>query len=260
MKRFTFVFVTFVMGLLIVLSLQANQKESNKLLFKQTLYSQLTTDSILAVDVYANSSALFVNAAAIESLYLSSLDEHYKLIPLSYTIEKGGKYAYLGDQFTRYRYLLELPKLEMDYYIKTCYLTIILKNGTHVQADIGRLSLMKPTNQGDISVQNQYGENRHGGTYLSDITLDIFAKQPVTITAICNTIHHCVEINQSIVNLKSIQIDLGLDAFYYQSTALRIHYTLEGTLYSETVDSFRYFEILTSVIPETSYNRLYVID
>lgn len=260
MRRFTFVFVTFVMGVLIILSLQANQTETPKLLFKQTLYSQLTTDTRLAVDVYANTAALYVNSAAIESLYISSLDEHYKLIPQSYTIERGGKYTYLGDQFIKYRYLLELPKLDMDYYIKACYLTIILKNGSHIQAEIGRLSLMKPTHQGDLFVQNQYGENRHGGSYLSDLTLDILANQPITITAICHTVHQCIEINQSFVQLKTIQVDLGLDAFYYQSTALRIHYTIEGTLYTETVDSFRYFEILSSVIPETSYNRLYVID
>lgn len=260
MRRFSFIFVTVSIVLLIVLSIQAERMPKDKLLFKQTLYSQLTTDETLIVDGYTNQANLFVDIAAIESLYVSSLDEHFKLIPTLMSIEKGGKYRYLGDQYTKYRYILKLPKLEVDYYIKDCYMTILLKNGTHIQVSIGRLSLMKPSILTSLTVVNQFGKNNEGSAYLGSISLDIMVDQVVTIQTICNSVSQCSPIDTVITDQKTIHLNLPTDAFYYNQTPLRINYLIGGTEYSETLDTFRYFEQLSTEIPENSQNRVYVLN
>ncbi|MCU0104898.1 hypothetical protein N7603_04435 [Acholeplasma vituli] len=260
MRKFAFVFVTAAMILLIVLSIQADRIPSDKLLFKQTLYSQLTTDDTLIVEGFANRKNLYTDSAAIESIYLSSLDEHYKLVPTLDMIEKGGEYNYLGDVYIKYRYIFKLPKLEVDYYIKSCYMTMILKNGDHLQVSIGRLSLMRPSHQSDLSIVNQYGENEEGSSYLSKITLDVKANRLLTIQTICYTVSHCTPIDQVVTDSKTIHIDLGLDVFHFNQTPLRVNYLIDGIEHSETIDTFRYFETLSSDIPENSQNRVYVID
>lgn len=260
MKRFLFIIVTFIMGLIIVYSIQAERKPSNKLVFKQTLYSQMTTDQTLSIDVFSNSDSLFTNKEAIESLYIASFDQHYKLVPSDFEITQGGKYRYLGDAYVKFTYHLVLPKLEIDYYIKECYLTIYLKNGTYLQAQIGRLSLMKPAVESDISIYNQFGENTDDGHFLTDIHLDVVTNRDIEIQSVCYTVNHCVEIKQIIHTQYTLNIEIEPDVFYYESTALRIFYTLEGELFSHTVETFKYFEQMSRDIPENSYNRVYVID
>lgn len=260
MKKWLFVVVTFVLILFIVLSVQSEQLPSNKWLFKQTLYSQLTTDTQLSVEGYTNHTSLYADVDAIETIYLSSLDEHQKLVPKTIDIKTYGRYTYLGDRYNKVVFLLELPKLEVDYYIKTCYLTILLKNGDKLQASIGRLSLMKPSEEQELSIYNQYGDNADEGPFLTQIVLDISVKRPVTIESVCYTVNHCVPILNTIQSQNSVAIDIEPDLFYYQKTSLRIFYTLEGTLYAQTIDTFLYFEPMSTVIPENSLNRIYVID
>lgn len=260
MKKWLFVVVTFVFILFIVLSVQSKQLPSKKWLFKQTLYSQLTTDIYLKIEGYANHRSLYADEDAIESLYLSSLDEHNKLIPLEFDIEVYGKYRYLGDQYTKHAFLLKLPAIEVDYYIKQCYLTIILKNGERLQVSIGRLSLMKPNEENELSIYNQYGDNANDGPFLTQIVLDISVKRPVTIESVCYTVNHCVPVLSTIQNQNTITIQIEPDLFYYQKTPLRLFYTLEGTLYSQTIHTFLYFESLSTTIPENGLNRIYVID
>lgn len=260
MKRVLFVLVTIVMGLFLFFSIQSTYTSSQKMLFKQTLYSQMTTDRILRIEGFSNSKTLYTESEAIESIYISSLDERYKLLPVSYQIEPSGTYEYLGDTYTRYIYKLELPEIEIDYYIKSCYLNILLKNGEILKASIGRLSLMKPSDMNDFSIYNQYGMNSNEGHFLTTVVLDIVTKRPIQIESVCYTVNHCVELNISIEQQKTIEISLETDVYYYQQTALKIIYSIEGTLYSQTVDTFKYFEHMTNVIPENSLNRIYVID
>lgn len=260
MKKWLFVIVTMVMVFFIIMSVQAEQLPSKKWLFRQTLYAQLTTDETLTIEGFSNHTSPYIDENAIASIYLSSLDEHNKLIPKSFEFKTFGKYIYLGDRYTKHTFILKLPTLEVDYYIKDCYLTLILKNGDRLTASIGRLSLMKPNLEQELSVYNQYGYNQEEGVFLNHIVLDILVKRPIRIESICYTVNHCVEILEDIQNQKTIEIDLDTDVFYYSKTPLRIFYTLEGTLYAQTIDTFLYFESMSTVIPENSMNRIYVID
>ena len=75
MKRVLFVLVTIVMGLFLFFSVQSTYSSSKKMLFKQTLYSQMTTDRILRIEGFSNSKTIYTESEAIESIYVSSLDE-----------------------------------------------------------------------------------------------------------------------------------------------------------------------------------------
>jgi hypothetical protein len=249
-----------VMIFFIIMSVQAEQLPSKKWLFKQTLYAQLTTDETLTIEGFSNHTSPYTDKNAIESIHLSSFDEHFKLIPKSFEIHTYGHYTYLGDRYTKHTFVLKLPTLEVDYYIKDCYLTIILKNGERLISNIGRLSLMKPSLEQELSIYNQYGHNRDEGVFLNHIVLDISVKRPIQIESVCYTVNHCVEILETIQTQKTIEITIESDVFYYSKTPLRIFYTLEGTLYAQTVDTFIYFESMSTVIPENSLNRIYVID
>lgn len=260
MKKFAFILVTLAMVFVIVYSALSKRFVSNKLLFKQTLYSQMTTDPYLAIDVFSNAETLYTNLDAIEYLYIASLDEHNKLVPKQIDIQKGGRYSYLGDDFNKYTYQLKLPSLEIDYYIKDCYLNIWLKNGERLQAQIGRLSLMKPSTNQDFSIVNQYGINTDEGQFLNQVNIDILAKRPISVESVCYTVNHCVELKQSVISQQTLEIHMDTDAFYYQTTALKIFYTVEGELFYQTMDTFKYFEHMTNIIPENSFNRIYVID
>lgn len=258
MKRIAFIIVTLSMVFVITYSALSKRFVSDKLLFKQTIYSQMTSDPYLSVEVFSNADSLYTELDAIEYLYIGSLDEHHKLMPKSVDIQKGGIYSYLGDDFQKYTYKLELPSLEIDYYIKDCYLNIWLKNGDRLQAQIGRLSLMKPSTNQDFSIVNQYGNNIDEGQFLNHITVDISSNRPILVESVCYTVNHCVELKQSVVSQQSLEIDIETDAFYYQTTALKIFYTVEGELFYQTMNTFKYFEHMTNIIPENSFNRIYV--
>lgn len=260
MKKWLFVIVTMIMISFIIMSVQAEQLPSKKWLFRQTLYAQLTTDETLTIEGFSNHTSAYTDISAIESIYVSSSDEHFKLIPKSYEIHTYGKYTYLGDRYTKHTFVLKLPVLEVDYYIKDCYLTIILKNGERLVSNIGRLSLMKPNLEQELSIYNQYGTKPNEGVFLNHIVLDISVKRSIKIESVCYTVNHCVEIIEDIHTQKTIEIDIEPDVFYFSKTPLRIFYTLEGTLYAQTIDTFLYFESMSTIIPENSLNRIYVID
>lgn len=263
MKKIVLAVFIILCGVIVYVNIRSYDEEtSKKILVVQTLFSKTTKDDDLEVRVHLNQSHAIVDADAIKSIHLINETETNKLSIQSFDIEKKSPKTYLNETYQEYAFILRIPELTMDYKMSECYMVVILKNDQKYSLKIGSLSIMFYEDTQKVNIINQYGNNPVSETFLSSITLEYQASEALNVIDVYYAADRFTKIEtsyDSLTNTGTIHINVPIESFDYNETALRLIFDNNGTTESITLHTFKYFERMTMSLDE-SRHMIYVLD
>lgn len=256
-KIFFPLIIVLICFLLAINYLAYKSPSESKIITQQKVYS-LTSDNNLNILIYTNKKTAFTEIAAIEKVYLESIDEVKKLELDLLNITALNKYKYLKENYQEYKFTFKLPELNDYFYIDEAYLYIRLKNALENKFKIGSFDYFNSSEV--LNVVELFGKRYSDFPTLESVSLrfslteDIFVEHVYLSKNIFTYVGKTVKDNDLlIVNFKQ------LDKITNELT-IKIDYQINGEFYTTNTPYFIFYETNENPLEYSLLNNVYLLD
>lgn len=254
MKKLIIPLVIVLLSGLIVLNYLAYKSPTiKKMISQQTIYQ--TKENELSIALYSNHKGPYQRIDAIESTYLSG--DGKRLEVLLVEINKGAKYSYLGETFTQYHYLFNLPLLKDYYYIKEASLEIRLKNGKEMTFHIGSFDYYYQENE-RLYLKELHATKHEDAFQINEVTMKFELSENIFIHELILSSHLSINVGKEID--EGLVVSIPKQPYIIDKIALVIRYEKDGLMDEEVLPFYLFFDSIENVLDYGYLNHVYVLD